>query len=104
MLFSAWHATTHASHPVHRSRSTLIPQRCAMSSPLAVTFLVFFHSTRKQNQRPLITAVLHLRYLHTRGRPRERAGLRFRHSRKNAQWIRSAAAGVSCVVLMALAN
>src|SRR5205823_3737071 len=28
MLFSAWHATTQASQPVHVSRSTTIPQRC----------------------------------------------------------------------------
>ena len=36
MLFSVRHAVTHASHPVHRSRSTAIPHRCVIvsSSPL----------------------------------------------------------------------
>src|SRR4029078_6160808 len=30
MLFSAWHAVTHAPHPVQRSRSTAIPHLCGI--------------------------------------------------------------------------
>src|SRR6266576_7053302 len=48
-LFSAWHATTHASQPVHRSRSIAIPQRCSIYSfALSVRGLLLFAVRRRE--------------------------------------------------------
>src|SRR6516225_10837629 len=105
MLFSAWQATTQASQPVQRSRSTIMPQRCSINnSSFAAS------ATRTFVRQPGIPteenepAFARPCDLHARRCPGERSRLSLHHWREDRRRIRPTLARIARVVLVTLTH
>src|SRR5437762_1351236 len=99
MLFSAWHATTQASQPVHLSRSMTIPQRCDMCLPVRLEF-----SQRGAVANQLALALADARDLHTRRCPGQRAGFWLDGGRQHFYGIAAASARIARKRLVTLSG